>query len=362
MQPLASGVVRSQTGCVRTLRAGDALLDRARRLLQASIVTMSGFVVFAGLTTQVRAVRSQSPWQDDPYDGVVSLTMFCVPVVLGLVVLRLLLCRGDEPVPVNRVRGVLRAAAFGLVLMLGTVAVDVLAWVLRARHGDWGAATGPMTLAAALASLLSGALLVGILRLLAALPSSPRDDWSLDLVPLGDLLARRWRLRRAAALARWLDRSVVGGRYGVRRHPVAWSLGAAEFGAAVLVAGLMVGEGTPWWLIGPLGALVCGSGFVVVVAAANHVLRLAEVEPGRPDLRAVGLGAALGLDVAFTLRDQLGPVLGPVLGLGASISDLGRVYALMLVGAVIGALVTLLTRRTRPGQATRSERFERPIQ
>jgi hypothetical protein len=181
-------------------------------------------------------------------------------------------------------------------------------------------------------------------RIGRVLPESGRDDWSADLVPLGDLLARRLRWHAVARFARAADRRLLSGPHGVRAHPVAWSVAAAEVGAAVLVSGLVVRERTPLWLIGPLGALVAGAGFLWVVYAANRWLGLARVEPGRPDLRALGLGAAVGLDLAFTFRDPLWALLG----LGSSVPGLGLVYLVMLVGAVLGAGLTWLVRRLSP--------------
>lgn len=313
--------------------------DPTRRGLGATLLvasaTMAGFVVFAVVTTQLRGVRAQSPWQDDPYDGVVSLTMFCVPVVLALVLLRVQLCRGDELLPLVRAHGLLRASGFGLVLVLPTVALDVLAWVLGARRADWAGGTVILATTAVALTVCASAALVLVVRLLRRMPPVEADDWSQELVPLADLAARRVRplLWWAPALARTLETHVLGGRYGVRRHPVAWSVLAAEIGAAGIVAGLVLGEGTPLTFIGPLGALVCGSGFLVVVYAANRALGLARVTPGRPGLRALGLGAALGLDVAFTLRDQLWQLLH----LGSAVASVSAIYVVMLGGALLGA-------------------------
>src|SRR4029078_1308378 len=45
------------------------------------------FMQLTALATQDQAIRAASPWQDDPYDAMVSLAQFTVPmlaVVIGL--------------------------------------------------------------------------------------------------------------------------------------------------------------------------------------------------------------------------------------------------------------------------------------
>lgn len=79
--------------------AGHPARASARSALLAALAGGVMFTVFAYVTTQMRSVRSGSPWQDDPYDTVVTFTMFFVPFLVLLMTLRLPLCRRGEPLP-----------------------------------------------------------------------------------------------------------------------------------------------------------------------------------------------------------------------------------------------------------------------
>jgi hypothetical protein len=57
------------------------------------------FTAFAFLTTQARGLRAHSPWQDDPYDVVVSFTQFVVPAIALGVAVRMQRFRRDLPQP-----------------------------------------------------------------------------------------------------------------------------------------------------------------------------------------------------------------------------------------------------------------------
>ena len=71
--------------------------DHAPRGGLRPIVTGLGTaVLFEALTvleTQDKTVRAASPWQDDPYDAVVSLAQFTVPILAVVLGLRLLAWR-----------------------------------------------------------------------------------------------------------------------------------------------------------------------------------------------------------------------------------------------------------------------------
>jgi hypothetical protein len=92
------------------LPAGCRARTAAVPALWASLAGAIAFTAFAYVTTQDHAVRAGSPWQDDPYDGVVSFTEFLVPALAMLIAVRALLLRRPEPQPVFRVKDAPRGA------------------------------------------------------------------------------------------------------------------------------------------------------------------------------------------------------------------------------------------------------------
>jgi len=119
------------------LPVGHPARPAAARALRVSLVVAALFTVWAYVGTQVQAVRAGSPWQDDPYDALVSLTQFLVPVLAALVLARMWLCRRFEPLPLFRLRQLLRGAQVTTGLVAATVAVDWVAAAARADQSLW---------------------------------------------------------------------------------------------------------------------------------------------------------------------------------------------------------------------------------
>lgn len=78
-----------------------------RSALCWSLASAGGFTVLA---TQNMSVRAHSPWQDDPYDLVISFTQFVIPVLAAATCLRILRCRRDQPLPAVRTSDLLPPA------------------------------------------------------------------------------------------------------------------------------------------------------------------------------------------------------------------------------------------------------------
>jgi hypothetical protein len=80
----------------RTMTAMERADENGRAspaVILASLGTACLFEVLTVLATQDKTVRAASPWQDDPYDAVVSLTQFAVPMLALVIALRLLAWR-----------------------------------------------------------------------------------------------------------------------------------------------------------------------------------------------------------------------------------------------------------------------------
>lgn len=321
------------------LPVGAPVRDRAGRALLGAALLGAAFTVFAAVTTQDRAVRAHSPWQDDPYDALVSFTQLLVPVMVAAGVARAQLCRRLEPLPAARLDGLVRAARLVVLLVAATAGVDVVAVALGTHREAWTPVTAAISVAAAALVVTAG---VVWLRLRAVVVPGGREagpDWAADA---GALLRAgatwpsplRVPLRRAAGV---VDRLVDG---WVRPRPVtaAAALALAAGGLESAVIG---------WREKGFGALLA---FVVVVevtsvfsalVAANGYLRVLRVDRPLGRVRRLvlvtGTAACFGLSLAVAFRDPLWRLLG----LGDGVATLGQLEAVAAAGAVAAALLAL---------------------
>jgi hypothetical protein len=113
---------------LNSLPPGHRARPGAAAALWTSVAGAGAFTVFAYVTTQLHAVRAGSPWQDDPYDTVVTFTMFSVPLLGAITALRALLCRRGEPLPLYRIHQLLRAALVNTLLVAVTLATTGPRW------------------------------------------------------------------------------------------------------------------------------------------------------------------------------------------------------------------------------------------
>ncbi|MGE7439299.1 hypothetical protein [Kitasatospora sp. NPDC001175] len=324
------------------LGVGHPARPAAAAALLTSAAGAAAFTLFAYLTTQVHAVRAGSPWQDDPYDAVVTFTMFFVPLLGTLGGARALLCRRDRPLPRYRIEQVLRAALVCTLLVAATLATDWAAVAARADRASWDGGT-PWLIASLLP--LTGVTALSLLlhrRAIRRLPEPVRGtedaggDWLDDLAPLANLLAGP-RSRAGCALAALIG---SGGVLGfVRRHfaPLA---AAAALAAGLLVAmGLALGEGWPGVLLFAVESAVFAGGTFAFVMICNSVLRFAAPPPASRTRRAARIATtagALALPVSLALRDTVWQLLG----LGDQVDSIGRWAAVTFACALLAGALT----------------------
>ncbi|MET8629189.1 hypothetical protein ABZW30_36570 [Kitasatospora sp. NPDC004669] len=301
-----------------------------RRALWGALALAVGFTAFAYVTTQARMLRAVIPWQADPYDAVVSFTLFLVPALAALTVVRAWLCRGGGPQPGYRVDQLLRAARLGAALVAATVATDATAAVLRAERELWDGRT--TWLIAALLPLGTGAgwCLTLLRRAVRELPPEerrrPGGDWLDDLAllaaPLADL----------GAVTRFL-----------RRHTVAAAAGLSLSAGALVVSGQAAGEGWPGWQLAVVELAVFVSGFFAFCLLSDVLLRIAVTRPRPGAGRAAAFAAALAVPVSGGLRDAVWSLAG----LPGEVDSPARLLALMAVCALLAGAVTLVAVRVR---------------
>jgi hypothetical protein len=314
----------------RTTGREQPIDRRTRTVLWFSLAAGVSFVPFAWVTTQVKSVRAAGPWQDDPYDVVVSFTEFLVPALLCLIASRMLLWRGGEPQPMFRMVQLLRASTVCALFVTATAVADWTAVVLRADRAAWAWPTTP-ALACGLAALTAGAVAsVAIQRkVLRRLPSErARDgDWLDDLALLPARLTGRESARRPRCRTAMI--AVVRRRFAAV---------AALAAALAVTLAQAVGEGWTDPLLFGFGVLVGAGGFFGMAILCNRYLVIATQPPVtgrvRRACRAAGVAAALGLPATVAVR---GEVLH-LIGAGADDSP-GFLLLLAITGAAAAAVI-----------------------
>jgi hypothetical protein len=252
-----------------------------KRALWSTAGMVVVFTAFAVVTTQVKAVRAGSPWQDDPYDGVVSFTVFLVPALAFLIAVRVALTRNRSGEPVHR------ASLVAGALVGATAVTDWIAVALRADRPLWNGWTP---------------WLIGALTLVTAATA----------VTLPVVWRARRRLTGAEPHGDWLADLPLPAKAFIRRHIVAIAALASLAAGLAITTAEAVGEGWTSPLLFLTGVAIGAGGLFAFSMATNALLHVA-VPPAKRRSRlhralrfAVVLGAA-ALPVAAVLRDDIWP-------------------------------------------------------
>jgi hypothetical protein len=300
--------------------------DAASTALRAVLVSLGAAVLFevlAVLETQIYAVRSVSPWRDDPYNTPVSLAQLTVPVLAVLIGLRLLAWRW--PGRLDRAQQVVRAAAVMTALAALTAACEWSAVSVRAERASWNGRTGLLV-----AGLVANSLVVAAAAVLLARCRSHgasagwQHDWLGDIVQASGRIPAL-RNRRVGRLADWM-----------RAHAmpvfIAVSLGAA----AVVTSGMAVGEGWRDPMLIGWSVVADTTAFLAVCVVSNAIACLIACRPRTvvqraAEVAAVSGGVAVLITIAF--HDSLwhlvrGRPLTSVLDLAVLTLGAGAVAAL----------------------------------
>ncbi|HET7490039.1 MAG TPA: hypothetical protein VFJ85_19100 [Acidimicrobiales bacterium] len=307
------------------------------RAVALALAVGAAFVALAGAGKELPALYGREPWQDDPYDALVSLALWCGPLLLVLCGPRLALCRRRRPLPVRRAADLVRTA--GVLTGLAGV-TEAAAWVsvaAGAHRAEWSGTTAAEV--GALAALTAATVAAGraLWRAGRALPAAAgaQPDWLADALTL----ARRESARlgslgeRALVLLGWADRWPAA---LVRRHPLlAAGAFAAAFGVAVDTPQVVLEGYRP--ALALLFFAVSACSVFAFLALAGSYLHLVEGRPGAPapaPAAAVAACACVPLAVAF--RDSLWWVVGAD---GRS-AGLAQLAVLAAAAAAAGAVLT----------------------
>ncbi len=333
-----------------TLPAGHPARAAVRRAARDALAAAVLFTAFAEVTSHIRAVRAGSPWQDDPYDAVVSFTLFLVPALAALAAARSLLLRKDEPQPRFRIGQLLRAWGVCAALIATTALTDWTAVALRADRSLWSSVT-PWVVASLVlptaAAAVAGARVLRARRLLPPGPGGRGDgpvagDWLDDLAPTVRYLA----VLLPAPLTRRVDRTVTHQRFAstvrfTRQHIVGLAGAAAGLGGALLAAAEAVGEGWTDPLLWFTAACVHAGGFFAFAMLCNTALAISVPRPNdrrRGPAQAVRYAvtaAALAVPLTGALRAPLRPLIGPT-------DTVPALAELVLTGAAVAGVLTFV--------------------
>jgi hypothetical protein len=318
-------------------------MPRSTAVVPATIACAALFYAVTVAATQVESVRARSPWQDDPYNVMVSFALVTVPVLAAMLVVRLAARRsrptGTGAAVGDAERQMLRAALALLLIIDATLAFEWASVIGGTDRATWSTTTGWL-LAGAVATTLSAApLTVLALRAGAARRLGRRwnEDWLGDLASLVDRVAGAGRLNLTPVVA------------GVRRHAVLLFAAASVAGAAAIIGALAYSEGwTDPWLFGWALAVEAASNFgacMIVNAVAGVVAR---PEPRRPRLEVAVVAGCLAVQFAVAFRGPIWTTLT-----GRSADTLSALTVLTIGAAVLTAAVVLIAttaRRNRPSR------------
>jgi hypothetical protein len=298
-------------------------------VVRATVACAALFEAVTVLATQLRPVRAHSPWQDDPYNVMVSFALFTVPVLAVMLVARLASRRTSSSTFGDAERQMMRAA-LALVVVIDATLVAEWAAVLNGAHRTaWNAATAGL-LAGAAATTLGAAALTALL-LHAGAAGRLRRRWNEDW--LGDY---------ASLLGRVGGPDLTPVVTGIRRHAALVFAAASLAGAAAIIGVLAFSEGwTDPGLFAWAVAVETSSNFcacMIVNAVAGVVAR---PEPRHPRLEIAVIAGCLAVQFAVAFRE---PVWTALTGRPAdTLPALAEVTggAAVIAGAVALALATV---------------------
>ncbi|MFE3654050.1 hypothetical protein ACFXO2_40815 [Streptomyces sp. NPDC059152] len=289
--------------------------------------------------SQVAAVRAASPWQDDPYDAVVSLTQFTVPVLALAIAVRMLVWRG--PGGPDRAQQTGRAAG-AMTVLIGLTAAFEWAAVLVGAHatsrGTWTSVLiGGLTVVSGLTAVVTALLVRG------RGPRGASARWQHDW--LGDAIAVCDRIP--------VLRNRVGPRAvaWVRRRAMTVFVGLSALAAVGIAGSLAIGERWTNPLLIAWALAIETTAFLAFCVLSNAVAGFVARPPrtrSRRVAEAAMVAGCVAIQVAMAFRDALWSALGA--GAVTSVPALvtGTLGAGLLTSVVTAGLLTALPQHPNP--------------
>jgi hypothetical protein len=320
------------------LAVGDVARRRAGTAVFVSLALVSVFAVVNWFTKETPSLDLRQPWQDDPFDVLVSFDFVVLPMLVLLGALRSQLCRRYSTLPSRRVVDLLRVCGAAVGACLITQAAEWIAVALRLHHASWNAATlGQVIalLAGTIAMTAAAARLRAVSRAVHQVSDpGPQPDWLADTVALG--LRASGKLERfgpyAIQLVRWVDLRILT---RVRERPVRASMLVGAALALPIVAAKIVLEGYPPALALFSFLLPAMTLFALIVIIGRYLRIVAPRSDPRPPGVTAAVVSCLTGPTLFAFHDSLLP----------RDQTAAELYVLLVIGAAIGGLATLLVLR-----------------
>ena len=269
-------------------------------------------MTYLWIAKEVRPLYLHEPWQDDPYDAVVSFSFFFIPILAGLCFIRAALCRRASALPLRRVHELLIACRLMLAVGLATLASQWVSLALGANRKAWNLTTLEVVIVLAFLSVtmsLAQAQVVSALRRTPAAQVGP--DWWSDAAGLVDLY---WK--QGLPFGRLGQRAIRGLVESAANLTRAWPIAVAAvislaFGG-LLATSQGIGEdgfAPPVFL---LYLSVAGASMFAFLLVAGAHLRLSGARPpmtgrSRRLADAAAAGAA-AYTASLAMRSTLAPV------------------------------------------------------
>ena len=331
------------------LEVGDPGRARAGRAVLETLATATLVLGFVFVAKEVRPLYVRTPWADDPFDAVVSFAIFFLPLLVALALVRLPLCRAEEPLPVSRLDGLLRVSNVAIAVVIVTLGALWTSVVLRVHAPDWNTATvvlvGLLVLVTVAAIGAAFDLRRGRRGVAGPALDGTGPDWLADSVTLATRVAQRGGvlsdpLRRVVGLADRFATAVI------RPRPLASAAAfSVAFGAALVVsAAREEGLATILWIF--FGVATCGM-FAFVVAVGSYVGLVRADRPLRGPSRRLAdalVSGAAAVPIALAFRDSLWWTIG-VAGSNPGVESL----AVLVAVAGIATFAVTLTIETLLG-------------
>lgn len=318
-----------------------AVLRRAVRLAGAYGL---GAAMLCWLLKDIPPLYQHEPWQNDPYDAVVSFGMVAIALLSVLILQRALLV-GRAEGQQRRGLDLLGASRLLTGLIAAVFASDWISVAVRADRSTWNGSTAIACaiLAAGTAAGAGYGLLVRRAGALAAgwPEAADRPDWLDDASTLALMAADRLGVPANGAVRRAIVRidEQVFGR--IRAHPL-WTalLAAIALGLAAETPQIVLEGYQPELALLVFTVSACSFyAFVVVVGA-----RLRLVGRGHGG-RRYGVGTAVAVAAAVALAASFRDALWSVLGVDTDTAGIGQLAVLMAGTALIVVLVGLPVER-----------------
>jgi hypothetical protein len=331
--------VTESSTTISTLPVGDPRRVPLGRAVLRTLAAAVAFVAFAVASKELDVLYRHVPWSDDPYDAAVSFAIFFVPLMIAVDLVRVFRCRRDEPLPLARLRSVVRGGRVMLAAIVITLAGDWISLVLQANRGAWTAITAVVVALLVVVSAIVLRAAFDLHRAAARLPVIEHDeagapDWFTDAVALGDRYSV-W-LGPLAQVARrridWVDRHAIS---AIRAYPIIAGAGIAlAFGVLLALSQLVrEGSGPALWIdvvVGSSGMFAFLIGGATYVGAVRSDRPPAGVRRRMIDAAVVGCAA---VPIALAFRDALGWAIG------TDIDTPGRVGVLIAMALVVTSAI-----------------------